>query len=312
MMELSRREAIRGLVALGSFSLMSRHVSAVGPHLNFPKKAQDRLSVTSYPFRSFIDAPGNADRDRSKPGMDLKDFAKTVAEKFSIHNINPLAGHFSSSTSAYLSEFRAAVGKAGSHVVDLGLAGKIFHHPDASQREDAVNYGKKWIDLALQVGSPSVRQHLHALAGHKPDVDLTALSLGKLAEYGSKRHIVINLENDDPLSEDPFFLVQVIEKVSNPYLRALPDFGNSILPSGDAALNAKAVREMFRHVCNMCHVKDEVVGGQEKVYQIDLDQMFRIARESGYQGYFCMEFESPGDPFAGTAELIRKTLKYIA
>jgi len=119
MMKLSRREAIRSLVAFGSLSTVSRHVSADGPHLSFPKKAQDRLSVTSYPFRSFIDAPGNADRDRSKPGMDLKDFAKTVAEKFGVHNINPLAGHFSSSTSAYLSEFRTAVEKAGSHVVDL-------------------------------------------------------------------------------------------------------------------------------------------------------------------------------------------------
>jgi sugar phosphate isomerase/epimerase len=313
MMKLSRREAICGLVALGSLRMVSKHVSAAaGPHLNFPKKAQDRLSVTSYPFRSFIDAPGNADRDRAKPGMDLKDFARTIAERFSIHNINPLAGHFGSSTSAYVSELRTAVEKAGSHVVDLGLAGKVFHHPDASQREDAVSYGKKWIDVALEVGSPSVRQHLNPLAGHKSNVDLAALSLGKLAEYGSKRNIVINLENDDPLSEDPFFLVQVIEKVDNPYLCALPDFGNSILPSGDAELNAKAVRGMFRHVCNMCHVKAEVTGGQGKVYQIDLDQMFRIARESGYQGYFCMEFESRGDPFAGTAELIRKTLKYIS
>ena len=312
IMELSRREAIRGLVALGSFSLMSRHVSASGPHLHFPKKAQDRLSVTSYPFRAFIDAPGNEARDRSKLGMDLKDFAKTVAEKFSIHNINPLAGHFSSSTSAYLSEFHTAVEKAGSHVVDLGLAGKIFHHPDASQREEAVNYGMKWIDLALRVGSPSVRQHLNPLAGHKSDGDLAALSLGKLAEYGSKRNIVINLENDDPLSEDPFFLVQVIEKVDNPYLRALPDFGNSILPSGDAELNSKAVRGMFHHVFNMCHVKEEVVDDQGKVYHVDLDRMFRIARESGYTGYYCMEFESRGDPFSGTAELIRKTLKYIS
>lgn len=311
-MNLSRRRVIQGLVALGVAGAGDWKLLAAEPHLNFPKKAQDRLSVTSYPFRAYIDAPGNAERDRTKPGMDLKDFAATVVEKFNIHNINPLASHFSSSTPAYVSGFRAPLERAGSHVVDLGLAGKMFYHPDAVEREEAVNYGKKWIDVAIEIGAPSVRQHLNPVAGHKVDVDLAALSLGKLAEYGSKKNIVVNLENDDPLSEDPFFLVQVIEKVDNPYLRALPDFGNSILPSGDAELNAKAVQGMFRHVWNMCHVKTEVTDGLGKVYHMDLARMFAIARENSYQGYYCMEFETPGDPFAGTAELIRKTLQHIS
>jgi sugar phosphate isomerase/epimerase len=311
-MSVSRRRAIRDLVVLGAVGVVSRPAWAAEPHIDFPKRAQDRLSVTSYPFRAYIDAPGNAERDRTKPGMDLKEFAATVAEKFHIHNINPLASYFSSTAPAYISEFRAAVERAGSHVVDLGLAGKVFYDPDAAKREDAVNYGKKWIDVAIEVGSPSVRQHLNPVGGHKADVDLAALSLGKLADYGAKKNIVVNLENDDPVSEDPFFLVQVMEKVGSPYLRGLPDFGHSILPSGDAELNVRGVWHMFRHVWNMCHVKANVVDGQGKVYHIDLARMFGIARESGYEGYYCMEFETPGDPFAGTAQLIRETLRYIS
>jgi len=310
-MNLSRRQAIRGLAALSASTLGNWKLLAAEPHLDFPKKAQDRLSVTSYPFRAYIDAPGNADRDRTKPGMDLKDFGKTVLEKFNIHNINPLASHFSSTSPTYVSAFRASVEKTGSRVVDLGLAGKMFDHPDAAKREESINYGKKWIDVAIEIGAPSVRQHLNPVAGHNADVELAALSLGKLAQYGSKKGIVVNLENDDPLSEDPFFLVQVIQKVDSPYLRALPDFGNSILPSGDAELNARAVRGMFRHVWNMCHVKIDVADGQGKVYHMDLARMFGIAKENGYRGYYCMEFETPGDPFAGTAGLIRETLKHI-
>jgi sugar phosphate isomerase/epimerase len=310
--EPSRRRIIQGLAALGLTSLTDWRLQAAEPHLDFPQRAQDRLSVTSYPFRAYIDAPGNTERDRTKPGMDLKDFGATVAKKFNIRNINPLASHFGSSTPAYISEFRSSLEKAGSRVVDLGLGGKMFYHPDAAKREEAVEYGKKWIDIAVEIGAPSVRQHLHPVASYKADVSLAALSLGKLSEHGAKKNIVVNLENDDPLSEDPFFLVQVIEKVDNPYLRGLPDFGNSILPSGDAELNAKAVRGMFRHVWNMCHVKMEVADGHGKIYHVDLARMFAIAREIGYRGYYCMEAEMPSDPFTATSELIRETLKYIS
>src|SRR5215813_2962210 len=81
-MYLSRREVIRRLAVLGAAGVVSRHAQAAEPHLDFPQRAQDRLSVTSYPFRAYIDAPGNTERDRTKPGMDLKDFGATVAKKF--------------------------------------------------------------------------------------------------------------------------------------------------------------------------------------------------------------------------------------
>src|SRR5438093_12864583 len=90
-MNVSRRRAIRHLAVLGAMGVVSRHAWAAEPRLDFPKKAQDRLSVTSYPFRAFIEAPGNAERDRTTPGMDRKDFAATGVEKLTIHHINRLA-----------------------------------------------------------------------------------------------------------------------------------------------------------------------------------------------------------------------------
>jgi hypothetical protein len=40
--------------------------------------------------------------------------------------------------------------------------------------------------------------------------------------------------------------------------------------------------------------------------------MFAIARQSGYRGYFSMEFETAGgDPFTGTTRLIDETLKNL-
>ncbi|MGH9434383.1 MAG: sugar phosphate isomerase/epimerase family protein [Terriglobia bacterium] len=282
------------------------------PHLRFPSGRRDRLAVTSYPFRAFIESPTNPARDKSKPGIDLKDFAAMVAEKFDVHNINPLSNHLSSTTPSYLDGFRAAVAKAGSHLVGLGLGGAPFWDPDPAKCEAAVAYGKKWIDIAGVLGSPSVRQHLRGSHGTQPNVDLAAKNLGRLADYGARKNLVINLENDSPVNENPFFIVKVIEKVGNPYLRALPDFGNSIRGE-DQAYNQRAVAQMFKHVFNMSHVKDALKGSGDKVYKIDVAKLFAIARASNYRGYFSMEWDTGAgaDPYKGTRRLIEETMKYM-
>jgi sugar phosphate isomerase/epimerase len=174
-----------------------------------------------------------------------------------------------------------------------------------------VDHGRQWIDIAVLIGSPSVRQHVSGSPGVQPDVVLAAETLGQLADYGAKRNIVVNLENDNAVSEDPFFLTAVIEKVNSPYLRALPDFGNSLM-GHDAAFNRKAVAAMLSHAFNVCHVKDTVQDHAGRVYQVDLKTMFALAKAANYPGYFSMEFDTAaGDPFPGTELLISKTLQYL-
>lgn len=242
--------------------------------------------------------------------MDIKDFAAFVVKNFGVHNINPLSGHFRSSDDTYLDEFRAAVAKASSHVVDLGLSGGQFYDSDASKRKAAVDYGRKWIDVAAKIESPSVRQHLSGSKGVKPDAAVAAESLGQLAEYGSKRNIIVNLENDNPIAEDPFFLVEVIQRVNSPYLRALPDFGNS-LQGHDQEYNERAVKAMFKYAYGMAHVKD-TLEEKGKVYTVNLKNMFAIAKNSGFQGYFSMEYDTnSGDPVQGTQKLVQESLTYL-
>jgi sugar phosphate isomerase/epimerase len=277
----------------------------------FPKKARDRLAVTSWPFRTLIDSPTNRQRDSTVPGMDLKEFPAFIVEKFGVHNINPLSDHFHSSDPAYLDSFRDAIAKAGSHIVDLGLSGRQFYSSDAAVRAEAVAFGRKWIDVAVAVGSPSVRQHVAGRHGETPNLELAAGSLGEMAEYGAKRNLVVNLENDNAVAEDPFFLVSVIEKVNSRHLRALPDFGNS-LPGHDAAFNERAVNAMLKHAYNMCHVKDTLRSANGETHVVDLKKMFGLAKASGYKGYFSMEYDTKsGDPFAGTKKLIDETLEYL-
>ncbi len=279
------------------------------PSLRFPTKPIDRLAVTSYPFRAYIVSATNRGRDNSKPGMDLTEFPGMIAKEFGVYNINPLGDHFASTDASYIGSLRTAIEKANSHIVDLGLSSGRFYDPDASERARGVDYGRKWIDIAVQIGSPSVRQHIGGRQGVKPDVALAADSLGQLAEYGAKQNIVVNLENDSPGAEDPFFILEIIEKVNSPYLRALPDFGNS-LRAYSPEENQRALTGLFKHAYNMSHVK-HIIGSRNGQQQtVDVEKIFEIAKADGYKGYFSME-TGDADPYKGTRELVQLSLKYL-
>ena len=177
----------------------------------------------------------------------------------------------------YLKEFREAVAAAGSHLVDLGMGGRDFGSADTAMREEAVAYAKRWIEVAVAIGSPSVRPHLTTTPGRDAFGGNTVESLQRVADYGAMKDVVVNLENDSPGAEDPFFIVEVLDKVNSSYLRALPDFGNS-LRGHDAAYNEKAVDGMFRHACNMSHVKDVLRTKDGELYKVDVARMFAVAR----------------------------------
>lgn len=314
-MNISRRDLLRDLSAIALPLFDAGHASrawARKPRLRFPIRPSERMALTSWPFRAYMQSPHDPGRNPSKPGMDIVQFAKMAIQRFNIPNINPLSAHFASTKPQYLHDVRDGVAKAGSRFVGLGLGSGKFWDPDVSKRRAAIEYGSRWIDNAVILGSPSVRQHLGDTRGIKPNVDLAARTLGKLADYGAKKNIVVNLENDSLVNEDPFFIVEVIEKVNNPYLRALPDIGNT-LNCGNPAYAYRGLLEMYEHAFNMSHVKDELVGPTGKRYRVDMARAFGIAKAAGYRGYFSMEWDTAvGDPFQGTRRLIKETLRYLS
>jgi sugar phosphate isomerase/epimerase len=282
------------------------------PHIFFPSAPRDRIAIASYPFRAYIESPTNHGRDPKLPGMDLAEFPAEVVKKFNVHNIEPHNRHFRSLDPAYLASFREALAKAGVKAVNIAVDGPdSFYDTDAVARNRAIAYSKKWIDIAVAIGCPSIRTHIQGAHNSEPNVARTAESLREVAAYGAKQNIVVSLENDDLVSEDAFFIVKVIEAVDHPYLRALPDFANSMM-KGDADFNYRALQAMFQHAYCICHVKDGETDEHDKLLTIDMKRSFEILKSSGYHGYCSMEFDAPGDPYAPTARLIEQTLRYLA
>jgi sugar phosphate isomerase/epimerase len=315
---LSRRAFLERLSVLTAGGLTA--ASALGavpspeldPHITFPTHPRERIAIASYPFRAYILSPDNRDRDTTLPGMNLLEFPAHVVAKFDIHNIEPHSRHFTSLQPDYLDDFRQILLKTKVRAVNIAVSTvNSFYDAEVSLREKAVDYTKKWVDVAVRIGSPGIRTHIATARNSSPSVERTTESLRQVTEYAADKNIVITLENDDLVSEDAFFLVKVIEAVNNPYLRALPDFANSML-GGDADFNYRALQAMFQHAYNICHVKDGETNDDDKQFNVDLKKSFDILKASNYRGYCSMEFDAPGDPYAPTLKLIEETIKYLS
>ena len=245
--------------------------------------------------------------------MQLKDFAAHVAEKFNVHKIEPWSPIFPSTDPKYLEELRAAVEKAHSAIVDIAVdQGHSQYAMDAAEREKAVDGSKKWIDVGAILASPSIRTHIDAAKDSKPDVGRCADTLSRVAEYAASKNVVVHLENDNPISEDPFFIAQVIDKVNSPWIRALPDFGNSLAAHDDQAFQDRAMEAMFARAYGICHIKEGEPDEKGKPTHVDMAKTFGILKKHGYKGYCSIEYDSPGHPYKPTAEMVEETIKYLA
>jgi len=279
--------------------------------LQFPSAARDRIAIASYPFREAIANVHEKPYAHTISKMDLKNFVVFVKSRFNINKIEPWSEHFRSLDAKYLNDLRAVVEKSAGAIVNIAVDGE--HSPyaaDKAEREKAIAFSKQWIDIASTVGSPSVRTNMPPAKDSKPDLDRAADTLLRVAEYGAAKNILVNLENDNPVSEDPFFIVSIIEKVSSPWLHTNPDFANT-LTTGKTEYAYKGIAAMFKHAYSICHVKAMEADEKGQLVHVDMAKTFGILKSSNYKGYCSMEFDSPGDPYLGTSDLIEETLKFL-
>ncbi|HWZ82953.1 MAG TPA: sugar phosphate isomerase/epimerase family protein [Terriglobales bacterium] len=311
----TRRKFLSDSAALAAGAVLFpalANASSSQPNVTFPAAVRDRLAVASYPFRDFILPTENVTPTaKNTPKMEITEFAAHVIERFQINKIEPWSHHFRSLEPKYLADFRRALDRAKASVVDIAVDGEhSFYAPDPAERERAVVVNKQWIDAAIVLGSPSIRTHIAGPDNQPPDPERCADTLKRIAEYGATRNVVVHLENDDGITEDPFFIAKLIDKVNSPWLRGLPDFGNSLmhLPPENAYTG---LEEMFQRAYGISHIKGSESTDKGAVVSVDMAYAFGILKKSGYRGYLSMEYDDAGDPYAGTKQLIETTLRLL-
>jgi len=302
-MTITRRQFGAGALLLAAQTALG---GAKSPAASFPVDPRGRIGVATYPFRRWIASPHNGDRDSSKPGMDLAAFARFIESEFKVGGIEPLDSHFPSKEIGEIVKLRAAFDAAGVRVVNIPVDEAVeLCSEDAAKRAAGNAAYRHWIDIAVIMGSPSIRIWIPKCAD-TADLPKAVKALRPTIQYATTRNIVVNLENDDPVYSSATRVLAAIQLGDSPYFRALPDFGNGLM-GGDERFNAEAVKSMFAKAWNIAHVKDaEFVEGKHKT--ASLQELFGIAKASGYRGYYSMESDSDADPIPDTRHLIEQSL----
>ena len=296
---------------LGWSMTLAASLQAAPPAAKFPRQPRERLSVSTYPFRSVI-AAGTHDNayGPAQSGMRLEQFAATLKAKFDVPGIEPWSRHFESTDADYIHTLRRAFDQAGIHVVNIPVDVKVNLCGSPDQQQTGLATYRKWIDAAVILGSPGIRVHLPG-NGKANDMSCAVTTLKALAQSAESRNVVVNLENDNPKTELPEHIAEVIKAVDSSHLRALPDFCNSMLIHNDQTYNDRAMDMLFPLAFNISHVKD-LEQDEGKTYRVDVNRIFAIAKKHGYAGYFSMEWEGTGDPYEGTKKLIAESLRNLS
>jgi sugar phosphate isomerase/epimerase len=99
--------------------------------------------------------------------------------------------------------------------------------------------------------------------------------------------------------------------VNSPWLRLLPDFGNTLAAQNEVYSN-RALDAMFQHAYGICHVKGSIGDDHGEVKKVDLAKTFALLRRHSFKGYCSIEYDAPGDPYEPTAKLVEETIRYLS
>lgn len=208
--------------------------------------------------------------------------------------------------------------------------GNDFVNADPAKRAEQLDYVRRGVDVAKQIGAPVLRVFSgNAKKGiaYETAREWIIEGLRRSAEYAQKQQIVLALENHGLFAGRSQQVRDILETVGSPYLRATIDTANFFLVDENPADAAEALAGYAAHV----HLKDFYKVGPDfakEAYkgvtgdrytgiaagkgEVDFPRIFRALRKAGYQGFLSIEFEGNEDPAEGVAESVAYLRKVLA
>ena len=252
---------------------------------------------------------------------------ETVIEKSSrlgVEGVDILHRQMESEDRSYLQKLKRLAFVNGIDLICLSIH-QDFVDPSPAERQKNIDHTLRCIDLAYQMGIPSIRlnsgrwntiasfDELMAkrgeepvLPGHTEDegfkwcIDCIEKCLPKAAECG----VILALENHWGLTRTPEGLLRILNALPSPWLGGLMDTGN-FLEQPYEKLKQIAPKTVF------VQAKTYYGGGEWYTLDLDYTRVAQILKEVNYQGYVSIEFEGKENADTGvpkSVELLRKAL----
>ncbi len=271
-----------------------------------------RIAVSTWSLHNYFQS--TRDKEFTLPGkmLELLDFPEMIVDKYKVHHFEFCTPHFTSREPGYLREVKDRLARTHSSVVNMPVdIDELWDQgglsdPDKKKRDWAIKAYEKWIDVAQELGVKSVRCDPGKMDPN--DLARTAESYQALVGYAQPKNVHVIIENHGGVgSEHPEELVKLFKLVGLSHVGALPDFGN--FP--DEATREKGLGMLFPYAQVVCHAKGLDIGPDGVEKQYDFPKAIEVSKKAGFKGVYSIEYEGPGDPYAGVQNVLDELLKYL-
>lgn len=301
--------ALRG--AQSAFAVKHIKQKAPKPAPSVNSKLQ-RISISTWSLHNYFRTTRHSDFTLPGAMLALLDFPEMIVERYKVHHFEFCSTHFPSTELAYLRELKYMLTHTGSTIVNMpvdipecGSEG-TFSDPDPVTRQSALDAVKLWVDVAHTLGVRSVRVGPGKI--DPENLAPTTESYKALAAYAQSKNVHVIVENHAGFgTERPEELVALLKLAGPGRLGALPDFAN--FP--DESTREKGLKLLFPYAPTVCHAKglEFSADGAETGYDFPL--AVDIAKRAAFHGIYSIEFDGPGDPYAGIQKTLDELLKYL-
>ena len=317
---MNRRSVLAGAAASGALAVASQVPAADAKSKPAPHK-RIKLGIASYSYWHFktekvsIETVIDKAADIGVEGVDILHRQMDVPEK------EPLTPEHRS----YFQKLKRHAFRAGIDLVCLSTH-QNFVQADPAERQKHVDHTIKCIEIAYELGIPSIRLNSGrwntikdfddlmkargiepVLPGHQEDEGFAWCieSIEKCLPKAEQCGVILALENHWGLSRTPEGHLRLLNAIQSPWLGALVDTGNYMENPYDK-LEKVAPRAVY------VQAKTYYGGGEWYTLDLDYPRIAKIFEKAGYSGYVSLEFEGKENPDVAvpkSIEVLRKAFK---
>lgn len=258
-----------------------------------------KLSLAAYSFREALAGP--------KKSMTLEDFVDRAAD-WDLDAVEPTSYYFPDPpTAEYCRQLRRRALLLGLSISGTAIR-NTFTHPPGAERDREIAHVKKWVDLAADLGAPTIRIFAGDLQKGTTEAQARAWCIEAIEDcckYAGTRGIVLALENHGGIVSTVDQLLAIVREIRSDWFGVNWDSANfrSADPYADLAKAAP--------YAVVAQIKTEIFPNGAR-QPADLGRMIGILRESGYRGFVALEHEAEEDPFVAVPRYLKELRRLIA
>ncbi|MGB0579317.1 MAG: sugar phosphate isomerase/epimerase family protein [Limisphaerales bacterium] len=292
MTQINRRNALQ---ILGAGSLV-----AAAPSIGFAASDKMKLSIAAYSFRDHFGYMKGKERKAAEPKITMREFLDFCAENNAGAELTSY--FFPPNVDAKMCRGLRKYAKKKGIGISGTAVGNNFSYEPAKDRKEQMDYVKKWIDHAAQMGGPHVRifagKKRKETSEEKAD-KLVIEALQEACEYAGEKKVYLGLENHDSISTAER-LIRLIKAVDSKWLGVNLDSGNFRTddPYKDFELSAP-------YAVNV-QLKADIRFPGKAAEPADLKRLMNLLKKANYKDWVALEYELKKDPFTEIPPLMKE------